>query len=104
MENLGEFQYSPYLFANKFQPDKDFGAIACWHEYLFNRTHLERGTLRLDPKKYTDVPHVRFNRQRKEEGSKFDSHKFVCQSTGKTNMKMSSILIVLILLLPKVLA
>jgi hypothetical protein len=83
MEHLAEFQYLPYLFANKFQPDKDFGAIACWHEYIFNRTHLERGILRLDPKKYTSPPHVRFNRERNEAGEAFNPKWFDCNSSER---------------------
>ncbi|KAI6192219.1 hypothetical protein M3Y97_00313500 [Aphelenchoides bicaudatus] len=89
MEHLSEFIYSRYLFANKFQPDKDFGAVACWHEYMFNRTHLERGTMRLDPTHYTSPPHVRFNRERNQKGSEFNPRYFDCNSASKKNIIFS---------------
>jgi len=38
--------------------------------------------LRLDPKKYTNAPHVRFNRQRDAEGSDFNARRFDCNSFG----------------------
>jgi hypothetical protein len=49
---------SPYLFANKFMPDKDFGALVCWHELMFNRTHFDRGHYRLDRTEYLQMPQV----------------------------------------------
>lgn len=49
---------SPYLFGNKFMQEKDFGALACWHELMFNRTHLERGHYRLDKDVYLEMPQV----------------------------------------------
>jgi hypothetical protein len=30
----------PHLFANKLLPEFDFGAMVCWYESIFNRTHL----------------------------------------------------------------
>lgn len=57
---------SPYLFANKLISEKDFGALSCWHELMFNRTHEDRGTFRLDPYIYLNMAQVRFNRERKE--------------------------------------
>jgi hypothetical protein len=45
---------------------------------MFNRTHLERGTMRLDPKKYTTPPHVRFNKEKEAQGSSFNPKYFDC--------------------------
>jgi hypothetical protein len=30
----------PHLFANKFQPDFDWGAALCWYETMHNRSHI----------------------------------------------------------------
>lgn len=57
-EYLPELSNSYYLFGNKFMPDKDFGAVACWHELIFNRTHLDRGIKRLNANTYLNLPHV----------------------------------------------
>jgi len=48
------------LFANKMLPSFDFGAIGCWHEEMFNRTHFKRGIGRLDANVYLRLPQVRF--------------------------------------------
>ncbi|KAI6231830.1 N-acetyllactosaminide beta-1,6-N-acetylglucosaminyl-transferase [Aphelenchoides besseyi] len=93
MEHLAEVIYVPHLFANKFRPDKDFGAIACFHEYMHNRTHLERGTLRLNSRLYNDAPHVRYNRERLAAGENFDPKKFNCFSHSHSNTETSVMLI-----------
>ncbi|KAI1728314.1 core-2/I-Branching enzyme domain-containing protein [Ditylenchus destructor] len=69
---------SVYLFANKLMPEFDFGAISCWHETIFNRTQLDRGTHRLKPEVYKQLPTVRYHAEKKANGSvdldKFDCH------------------------------
>jgi hypothetical protein len=92
MEHMEQLTTSKYLFANKFLPSMDYGAISCWHEWMFNRTHLERGTDWLRPGVYLNRRQVcflveflrqsnvqvRFNRERHEQGDKFDASKFNC--------------------------
>lgn len=51
---------NPYFFANKMVPEYDFGAIVCWNEMLFNRTHFDKGLHRLDMGAYVKLPHVSF--------------------------------------------
>jgi hypothetical protein len=58
VEDLIEFQTSPYLYANKFIPDQDFGGISCWLENLHNRTHLDRDLNRLKSSIYLNLPQV----------------------------------------------
>lgn len=77
MEDLPNLVESPYLFANKAMAEKDFGALSCWHELIFNRTHYERGTYRLDPYSYLNMAQVRFNRERKENPN-FKASNFRC--------------------------
>jgi hypothetical protein len=59
MEYLLELASTRYLFGNKFLPDRDFGSVVCWHELMFNRTHLDRGIKRLRAETYLNLPHVR---------------------------------------------
>lgn len=58
----GKLAVWPHLFANKFQPDFDFGAIACWYEAMHNRTHnpveAELAMASLNRELYEDLPHV----------------------------------------------
>jgi hypothetical protein len=55
----------PHLFANKFQPDFDFGAILCWYEAMHSRSHdppeSEQAMALLDKKFYEDLAHVHFS-------------------------------------------
>ncbi|KAI6184987.1 Glycosyl transferase, family 14-containing protein [Aphelenchoides bicaudatus] len=69
---------NPYFFANKMVPEYDFGAIVCWNEMLFNRTHFDKGLHRLDKGAYVKLPHVRFNRAKQKFGKKFDVNRFDC--------------------------
>lgn len=61
VEYLRNLASSRYLFGNKFLPDRDFGAIVCWHELMFNRTHLDRGIKRLNPETYLNLTHVSYS-------------------------------------------
>lgn len=94
VEHLLELSGAYHLFANKFMPDEDFGAISCWHELIFNRTHIERRLDRLDADLYLNLPHVsysriqskailqvRYNRDRDLRGDGFDINKFNCTSS-----------------------
>jgi hypothetical protein len=58
VEHLPLMARSDYLFVNKMLPNRDMAAFACWHEMLFNRTHLDRGLHRLKPNIYLDLPQV----------------------------------------------
>jgi hypothetical protein len=56
----------PELIANKFWPESDYGAVDCWLEWLYNRTHGLGGEgggggSGLDEGLYAQLPHVRFN-------------------------------------------
>ncbi|KAI6170583.1 hypothetical protein M3Y97_01138000 [Aphelenchoides bicaudatus] len=80
MEHMIELQSVPHLFANKFMPGEDFGAIACWFEFLQNQTHLSRNLNRLDKVAYWELPQVRYNRERSSLGPDlFDINKFKCK-------------------------
>jgi hypothetical protein len=59
---------------------------------MFNRTHLERGTMHLDPKKYTTPPHVRFNQEKMAQGSSFNPKYFNCHSNSSEGKTFSSLL------------
>ncbi|CAD5205620.1 unnamed protein product [Bursaphelenchus okinawaensis] len=48
---------------NKMMPSIDFGAINCWHEHLFNRTHVQRNTT-VDTVFYSNIPYVRWHNQK----------------------------------------
>lgn len=49
----------PQLYVNKLMPSVDFGAITCWLELLFNRTHHDSASLsRLNRTFYESQPHV----------------------------------------------
>lgn len=78
VEHLQELQKSPYLYANKFMPGSDFGAISCWFEYLHNMTYLRRDLNRIDANVYLNLPQVRFNRERASLGAKFNISNFNC--------------------------
>lgn len=59
MTSLGSFMVSlPHLFANKFMPEYDFGASVCWHQFIFNKTYLNRNLSRLEPSFYKKLPQV----------------------------------------------
>jgi hypothetical protein len=58
VENLQELMTSKYLFANKFMPSIDYGAVECWHERMYNKTHLDRGTHLLKPDIYLKMRQV----------------------------------------------
>jgi len=60
------------LFFNKAIPDFDFGAIHCWHEALYNRTHFNRGNHRLTPYVYKRLPQVRYHVERMKKGGEMD--------------------------------
>ncbi|KAI1700733.1 core-2/I-Branching enzyme domain-containing protein [Ditylenchus destructor] len=74
------FNNTNHLFHYKMVSTMDFGAIDCWHETLYNRTHFERGTHRLDSSAYLNHPLVRFQVEKKKNGV-VDLSKFDC-STG----------------------
>lgn len=55
------------LFVNKLMPDFDYGAVVCWAENIYNRTHfpsLYSNYHKLDDKYYSMLPHVRYNRRK----------------------------------------
>ncbi|KAI6204488.1 hypothetical protein M3Y94_00679900 [Aphelenchoides besseyi] len=79
VEHLQDLKHRDHLFANKFLPSFDFGAIVCWYEELFKRRHYDRGMHRLNSKVYLNLPHVRFNRERKKLGDKFNVTQFACK-------------------------
>ena len=37
----GRLSNLPHLFANKLMPEFDFGAVECWYESMFNRSHVK---------------------------------------------------------------
>ncbi|KAI6170637.1 N-acetyllactosaminide beta-1,6-N-acetylglucosaminyl-transferase, isoform C [Aphelenchoides bicaudatus] len=78
LEHMRELSEKHYLSINKFVPALDMGAAVCWQEKLFNRTHFERGTHRLNPDLYLNLPYVRFNRVRNQKGKTFDVRAFNC--------------------------
>ncbi|CAD5205621.1 unnamed protein product [Bursaphelenchus okinawaensis] len=51
----------PHFTANKMMPAVDFGAINCWHEHMFNRTHLQST---IDTAFYSNIPYVRWHNQK----------------------------------------
>jgi len=67
LEDLHRLTHRPELIANKFWPAHDYGAVECWLEWLYNRTHQlgsdgEWIGGELDEQLYTKLPQVRFNR------------------------------------------
>jgi len=65
LEDLHRLTHRPELIANKFWPALDYGAVDCWLEWLYNRTHGLGGSSvvwEVDEEYYTQLPHVRFNR------------------------------------------
>ncbi|KAI6170487.1 hypothetical protein M3Y97_01149600 [Aphelenchoides bicaudatus] len=79
LEDLGSnFNKNPFFFANKMIPSYDFGAIVCWNENLFNRTHFDRGVHHLDKGAYVKLPQVRYNEAKKQFGTSFDFSQFNC--------------------------
>ncbi|KAI6177789.1 hypothetical protein M3Y97_00945900 [Aphelenchoides bicaudatus] len=75
---LSKFVNNPFFNINKMYPDNEFGAIVCWNEALFNRTHNDRGIHRLNKNSYAKLPQVRLNNARKEYGSAFNMSLFNC--------------------------
>ncbi|CAD5225476.1 unnamed protein product [Bursaphelenchus okinawaensis] len=69
---------SPFFFANKMMPEKDFSAISCWHEMLFNRTYHQRGLHYVKENYYWKLPTIRFRSDSEMMGDKFDSDTFNC--------------------------
>uniref|UniRef100_A0A1I7S195 Uncharacterized protein n=2 Tax=Bursaphelenchus xylophilus TaxID=6326 RepID=A0A1I7S195_BURXY len=64
----------PQFTVNKMMPSVDFGAIGCWQEFMYNKTHLERNPY-IDEAFYVNLPYVEWNRLRAEgtlEREKFD--------------------------------
>lgn len=51
----------PHLFVNKMSASKDYSAIACWAQYLADRTQTQPG---LELSLYKRNPVVRFNKDR----------------------------------------
>uniref|UniRef100_A0A914DPZ3 Uncharacterized protein n=1 Tax=Acrobeloides nanus TaxID=290746 RepID=A0A914DPZ3_9BILA len=69
MEDLHRFSRLPHLFANKMMPEHDIGAIVCWYEHLFNRSHLEPpNSKNLNQDYYLSMPHIRFHQEKKING------------------------------------
>ncbi|KAI6186012.1 Beta-1,3-galactosyl-O-glycosyl-glycoprotein beta-1,6-N-acetylglucosaminyltransferase 3 [Aphelenchoides besseyi] len=81
LEHLGILQHRPELFANKMMPNVDYNAIRCWYEELRRRTHLDRGLHQLHSSVYLNLPHVRFNRERRSEN--FTLTDFTCESNTR---------------------
>ncbi|KAI6226108.1 hypothetical protein M3Y99_01327100 [Aphelenchoides fujianensis] len=77
-EHLPELLAAPQLFANKFVPAFDFGAAVCWLAELHRRQHADRGLYRLRPAFYLERPQVRFNRERRRWGDRFNVSLFDC--------------------------
>ncbi|KAI1725098.1 core-2/I-Branching enzyme domain-containing protein [Ditylenchus destructor] len=80
VEDLAKTAQLPHLFLNKFMPTIDFGASLCWHEFMYNRTYLDRGVHRLLPELYQTLPHVRFQSEKATLGDDFS--KFNCTYTA----------------------
>ncbi|VDD93432.1 unnamed protein product [Enterobius vermicularis] len=59
-EDLKSLDTSHYLFANKFLPEFDFGAIVCWTQHLFALTY-GLSVRPLDIHYYQRLPYVRYN-------------------------------------------
>uniref|UniRef100_A0A7E4VIZ7 Nucleotid_trans domain-containing protein n=1 Tax=Panagrellus redivivus TaxID=6233 RepID=A0A7E4VIZ7_PANRE len=80
VENLKELTKWPQLFANKFQPSKDFGAYVCWREWMFNRGNDPDGQV---PEKvlnrtfYESSLLVRFQKESRKSG--FNVNEFKCR-------------------------
>ncbi|CAD5212484.1 unnamed protein product [Bursaphelenchus okinawaensis] len=53
----------PEFIYNKMMPSVDFGAINCWHEYMFNRTHIHRNTT-VNEELYRNLPPVQWHNGR----------------------------------------
>ncbi|KAI1732493.1 core-2/I-Branching enzyme domain-containing protein [Ditylenchus destructor] len=70
------FNDTKTLFNYKMASTMDFGAVDCWHETLYNRTHFDRGTHRLQNSTYLNHPLVRYHVEKVKSGfvdfSKFD--------------------------------
>ncbi|KAI6177786.1 Beta-1,3-galactosyl-O-glycosyl-glycoprotein beta-1,6-N-acetylglucosaminyltransferase 3 [Aphelenchoides bicaudatus] len=75
-----------FFFANKMIPNVDFGAIVCWNEMLFNRTHHDRGIHRLNKSDYVNLPHVRFNHAKQKYGASFNITRFNCAKYVKDHI------------------
>ncbi|KAI1725994.1 core-2/I-Branching enzyme domain-containing protein [Ditylenchus destructor] len=73
---VSHFNDTRKLFNYKMASTMDFGAIDCWHETLYNRTHFDRGTHRLHNNTYLKHPLVRYHVEKAKSGfvdfSKFD--------------------------------
>jgi len=84
MEDLNRLRQRPELFANKFMPAFDYGALSCWLEHIYNRTHFgsRSPTLELDLDYYADLPHVRYHRMRETmmPGQKWNKYAFDCST------------------------
>uniref|UniRef100_A0A914ENK6 Uncharacterized protein n=1 Tax=Acrobeloides nanus TaxID=290746 RepID=A0A914ENK6_9BILA len=66
LEDLHRLTTLPHLFVNKMMPDYDFGAMVCWYEHMFNRTHVEPpNSKNLNPDYYLSMPH-KMDRKRKK--------------------------------------
>ncbi len=67
LEDLHRLTRRPELFANKFMPSFDYGALSCWMEHLYNRTHFAKTSsdgAGLDTDYYANLPHVRYHRMK----------------------------------------
>ena len=88
IEDIPRLRNFPQLFINKMMPEYDFGAITCWYEYMFNRSHLDTPmSSRINPLLYLSLPHVRFHYEKMRTNGKVDLENFDCNFHGVINME-----------------
>ncbi|PAV88642.1 hypothetical protein WR25_22631, partial [Diploscapter pachys] len=64
VEDIPTLAAFPNIMANKMMPDFDIAAIDCWHEVIYNRTHLDQDDHPLERSYYENMVNVKTQRQR----------------------------------------
>lgn len=87
VEGISRLRKFPQIIVNKMMPEFDFGAITCWFEYMFNRSHLDPPkSSRINPMFYLELPHVRYQYERLKTNDKVDKKRFDCNFHGAIDL------------------
>jgi len=80
LEDLHRLTKRHELFLNKMMPSFDYGAVNCWMEYMYNRTHYGETRAALDLDFYANLPNVRYHRMKKAlpAGKVWNKYTFNC--------------------------
>lgn len=83
IEDIPRLLSRPEIYINKIMPEIDFAAIVCWHEYMFNRSHLEAPTNKhLNKTHYFSLPHLKYHYKKLLNNGTVDKANVDCTFNG----------------------